>query len=253
MSVVEYCKLNNPPIKQVIVGLVFESIFKSIDDIIDFYEKSDLKGSFSKKGKTQVMTFQLGDSSKLTQDVLEGLKLINDNNLIDVIIEPNRILYVDRNKYKNYETFISKFYNILNCFFKSNIKEFKIQEMGLRYINTFNISNSDIGKTFYISPNINLLNNEQNGYYAYIGNSLIVSNILDSENQSIFANVKTQYIPSSQLDLINVTFDIDTHLTQIFTLSEINDIEKRLIELKNFKNKIFFSNFANVYDIEEFK
>ncbi len=252
MCDIEKNKLNNPPIKQVVVGLIFESIFKSFDDIVDFYENSKLKDIFSKKEKTQVMSFQFGDSLKLTQDILVGLKLTNDNNAAEFIIEPNRILYVDKNKYKDYETFINKFYSILNCFFNSNVKELKIQEMGLRYINNFNIPNSDIGKVFYISPNIHLTCNKQTQHYAKIANSLLVSNILNSENDDIFATVKTQYNPTKQSDLINITFDIDTHLNQKYTLNKIEDIKQRLNELKNFKNKIFFSNFENANNIKEF-
>ncbi len=252
MDSVENNKLNNPPIKQVIVGLMFEKIFKSIDDIIELYENSKLKEIFSKKEKTQIMSFQLGDSSKLTQDIIVGLKLTNSNNSIEVLIEPNRILYVDNSKYIDYKTFISNFYNILNCFFNSSIKEFRIQEIGLRYINSFNLKNIDIGKVFYIRPTINLTNRIQGNYYAYIGNSLLVSNIFNSENNKMFATVKTQYNPTNQSDLINVIFDIDTHYTLEYTLSKTEDIENKLIELKKFKNEIFFSNFENAYIIKEF-
>lgn len=244
-------KLNNPPIKQVIVGMLFENIFKSFDKIVPFYENSDLKNIFPKKEITQTIAIQMNNAPQLTQDVSDVLKLSNDN-LEELYIESNRLLYIDRHEYINYNAFIDKFFEILNCFFVSFVKEFKIKELGLRYINFFNISQEKLGKTFYICPGINLSKKtNESDFYALMRNHLLVSNIISTENPNMSAVIKNVFNPINSAGMLDVLFDIDTNLRKEYTLNSTEDLKLELSKLKEFKNQIFFSNFKNAY--EEFK
>jgi len=245
-------KLNNPPIKQVIVGMLFENIFKSFDEIVPFYENSDLKNIFPKKEIIQTMAIQMNNAPKLTQDILSGLKLSNDNSK-ELYVEQNRLLYIDGYKYNNYSTFIDKFYEILNCFFGSFVKEFKIKELALRYINSFNLSEEELGETFYIYPEINLSKKlpDKDNFYALMRNHLLVSNIISTENPNMSAVIKNVFNPINSAGMLNVLFDIDTNLRKEYTLNSIEGLKLEFSKLKEFKNQIFFSNFENAY--EEFK
>lgn len=246
--------LNNPPIKQVSAGLLFEPVFKSFDDIQSFYESSKLKELFSKKEITKTMAVLMDKEPKITQDVMEFLKLSNSENLKELYIDSSRILYIDGDKYDNFDTFSSKLYEILDVFFNNSIKELKLKEVGLRYINSFNLPQNKLGELFYVCPQINLTKDKNpNNPYAYMSNNLTISSIVNAKNKSITAIVKNMINLNKETPLLNIVFDIDTNMCKEYTLSKSEDLKQDFLDLKSFKNQIFFSNFENAYDIEEFK
>ena len=122
----------------------------------------------------------------------------------------------------------------------------------MRYINSFNLSEDDLGETFYICPKVNLnkKTNEED-YYAFFRNNLSISNLISAENPNITAVVKNVFNPINNNKELNILFDIDTNLRKEYTLSNAKGLEEELLKLKEFKNHIFFYNFKNAY--EEFK
>ena len=245
--------LNNPPIKQVSAGLMFEPAFKSFDDIQLFYKNSKLKELFPKQETNKTMAVLMDKEPRITQDVMKFLKLTNDKNLKELYIDPSRILYIDGDKYSNFDTFSSALYDIVDIFLGS-IKELKIKEVGLRYINSFSLSQDKLGKVFYVCPQINLTNDgNPNNPYAYMSNNLTISSIVDVKNKNLSAIVKNMTNLKPNTPLLNIEFDIDTNMCKEYTLVKSEDLKKDFLELKRFKNQIFFSNFENAYEIEEFK
>jgi uncharacterized protein (TIGR04255 family) len=245
--------LNNPPIKQVSAGLLFEAAFQSFDDILAFYNASCLKELFPKNEIVKTMAVRMENEPKITQDIVNFIRLTNCEKTKELFMDQYRILYMDSSKYVDFDAFSSKLYKILECFLKGAIKEFKLKEMNLRYINAFSLSEESLHEEFYIGPYINLTNDKNSDTpYAYMGNHLLVSHIVDAKNPRMTAVIKNTFEPASITRKLNIIFDIDTNLRKEYTVTRIEDLKEDFLNLKKFKNQIFFSNFKNAHNIKEF-
>ena len=240
-------RLKNPPISQVIVAVQLTDIFTSKDDIDTFYNNSYLRKQYPKKEEIKSVVFELSDTPKVSDNVTEIYDLTNESNTEQIQIGQGKIIFVDRNKYTKFDTFINKFIKILDEVKKAyKDKEIIINSIGLRYVNNFNLPLEICKNNFMISLNININDNETNNY-ARIKNYMSMINVNSSEHENIFANIKTLFKLDSK-NLINIVFDIDTIAINT-QKSKFKDI---IIQLKNFENDIFFNNFKNIYEIKEF-
>ena len=244
-------KLNNSPIKQVIIGLVIEGLFDNPSSIDTFYEQWSLKDTFTKSEIIKSVKFEINEKPKILQDITPGYVFKNADETETIVIELNTIRYSDQSKYVSYEHFIEKFSCIIESIFSYYDKTFNIKEIGLRYINCFDIESQRLDNEFMIVPTIRL-NTDDNLPFATYSNYLSMANVQSQSNANMFATVKTVYKVKSPL-LLNITFDIDTHDTTSYTLSSKEELNEKVSDLKEFKNLIFFSNFKNAYEMKEFQ
>ena len=249
MEYIKKEKLNNAPIKEVMIAFAFDNIFKSSDDIKSFYDKSELKNIFAKQEETKALSIYLNNDTEITRDVLNGIKFNSADEKKELFIELDRAFYIDKNKYTGFEDFIKGFYDILKCFF-DEYEKIHIKELALRYVNVFNLQSDKLSNEFYIYPCISLQNNCEN--FATMSNHLSVFNIQNINCAEIFATIKVAFYPINTNNLLNTVFDIDTHMLKEYTFNNIEETKEYILKLKNFENEIFFSNFKNVYEIKEF-
>lgn len=238
-------RLNNPPINQVIIAVELKDIFTKKDDIDTFYEKFSLKKQYSKKQEIKSVTFEMGESPKVINDISQIYNLSNEANTEQIQIGKSKLLFVDKNKYTKFDVFFNKFSKILDDTKRIFGQEICIKTIGLRYINIFDFSSETCQNHFSIMPNIETMCD--NGNYGLIKNYMSVINLVSSKNENISANVKTMFKLKSN-NLLNIVFDIDTKIINVNT-----NYKDEILKLKEFENNIFFSNFKDIYNIKEFQ
>ncbi len=236
MKNIKFPKLNNPPIKEVILGLMINELFNSekerellCDKFKDLYPNKETINSFS---------VQLQDKPQITESLENGIILSKADKSEQIHIMPNKLMYVDRNKYKTFDIFYNRYKTILSEVL-ATFKEFEVYDIGLRYVNNFTLPITNMMDYFLIAPNINCDYNSN--HYADIAGYLSAVNIASSVDRSIQGNVKTA-IKAINVSQLNITFDIDTHKIQTCTISNLDNFKEQLLQLKEFKNSIFYSN-----------
>lgn len=247
-------KLKNAPIKEVVIGLAIEGLFDTPDSIEKFYEQSSLKNTFINKEELKSVKFEISEKPKILQDVSPGYVFTNVEKTETIVIELNTIRYSDKSKYLSYESFIAKFGNIVDNILAYSTAPLSLKEIGLRYINQFNLNANKIGTEFLINPTIQLSNSQEisEDLFAAMNNYLSMANIQSLQNANIFSTVKTVFKALNPM-LLDITFDIDTHDTTSYTVNSKEELNEKVLKLKDFKNLIFFSNFKNPYEMKEFQ
>lgn len=250
MTNIKFGHLANPPIKEVIIGLLVDGLFIDKDEIEKFSKNFTQVDKFIKQETIKSVTFELSDEPKIYQNVSEGkvLKTRSENEEIHIL--PNKIMFVDKTKYKDFETFYSKFEPIIRDIKSIYSQEIEIKDIGLRYINDFIFSEKDAEENFKISRT--LITDIDENRYALMKDYLAVARILSAVDNNMFATIKTIFKQISPVAL-NITFDIDTHLKKPYVLDDLTDLKTKVYGLKEFKNHIFFSNFKDIHNIKEFK
>lgn len=246
-------KLQNAPIKNVVIGLAIEDLFENPETIECFYEQSSLKDKFCNKESLKSVKFEISEKPKIVQDVAPGFMYTNADKTETIVIELNTIRYNDNSKYESYEKFIEKFSSVVDEIFSYNEKAYNVKEIGLRYINCFNLDPNKL-EEFFIYPTVKLSTNIEGVItpFAAMNNYLLMANIQSQKNSNIFATIKTVHKAISPR-LLDITFDIDTHDTTGYTLNSKEELYEKVSCLKEFKNMIFFSNFKNAYEMKEFQ
>jgi len=243
-------KLNNPPIKEVIIGLSIDGLFSSLEDITLFCDNFSLKEKYVNKEEIQSVTFEVGEEPKIIQNTASGIVIFTANDDETIHIQPNNIMFTDKTKYESFEIFFEKFALIATNIREIFNKKIEVSDIGLRYVNNFSIPMEKLLESFKIAPTISC--EEDRDVFAGIANYLSVTNIVSTFDNSLQASIKTAF-RALDINNLNIIFDIDTHITEPFTVDAVDDLKNKLSQLKDFKNKIFFSNFINAYDMEEFK
>lgn len=241
--------LINPPIKEVIIGISFEELFKTPEDINDFYQKSFLKDKYPKIDEIRTISFEIGNEPKLGKNLSIGSIITSEDDSELLHIEFNKLMFVDKNKYTDFDNFINKFTSIISEVLKLKSEIIPASDIGLRYINKFKLPLNKLNE-FHIVPTFTCY--EQNEVYAQYINHLTMTNIRSAENENIFANVKTILGNANGIN-IDITFDIDVHLKMMYNINNVENFYNEILQLKNFKNKIFFSNFDDAYKVKEFQ
>ncbi len=242
-------KLDNPPIDKVIVAIQLNDFIVNEDEIEELSKCSYFKKSYQKINKINAVSFVLGESNKITNNIEAVHVFSNTDETVELQISNGKILFLDGNKYTTYENFINKFYKAFDEIKKFKKKDFEITKIGLRYINIFSFSYEDYNRYFKIKPQITVVNEEKKDY-ALIKNYMSVFNIEAPDNDKLLANVKAMFKISSNKN-VNIVFDIDTTLED--KINSEKNLQEKLIKLKDFKNDIFYSHFNDIYNIKEFK
>ena len=242
--------LNKAPIKEVVIGISFDEVFHTIDDIQDFYDKSKFKHSYNLTEELRAVSFEVGEESKVTRNIAKGLSFSSDSNKENINIETNKLMYVDKNEYTTFDNFFNKFLTILNELLEYVKKPIKVRDIGLRYNNSFRLPFETLEHQFKIKSTMPVVENEEQ--YALYLNHLMMSNIRSMDNPDLLATIKT-ILKDSDGASLQVIFDIDVHLKNEYDLINLDDFKDKALQLKNYKNKIFFSNFENAYEIKEFQ
>jgi|GEM_PF-2352854 len=243
-------KLPKAPIKEVSIGISMNGLFNAPEDLDMFYNNFSLKDKYSNREPLKSITFEVGAEPKVIENASQGSLLSNSTKDEIIHIESNRLMFIDRTIYSDFDTFWGKFTNITDSLCETFKKEIEIFDISLRYVNNFSLPISNLHDYFRILPMIATVENED--CFANTANYLAAANIISSFDGSVQANVKTFFNALSQ-NKLNIVFDIDAHDIKPCKMCSSKDLEGRLLFLKDFKNKIFFSNFVDAYEIEDFK
>ena len=246
-----FSKLKNPPIKEVALDIAIDNYFSNISEIDAIcveIEKTypNKKPSFGIKPSINVNNNKLESVSEIT-----GYIFSNQDNTEILIIDKKRIIFVDRNKYANFENFYSKFKKVFEQINK--IKPIQNpREMGLKYANVFSLEQDEVINTN--PPKVNFLPNfaafdrspekkKFAGLTRFAGNYMLQA---DNNTELIaFINTDLQFVGSPLR--MQTVFVIDT-LLRIKEISLDADVAK----LREFKNEIFFANVdSNIKEFEK--
>ena len=245
---VEIKKLNNPPIKEVIMGVACEGLFKTFEDIKSFVESISISSDYPVMDETHSIMFDIGFSPIVRQSNSIGYRLSTKNESEEIHLELNKIMFMDKNKYDSFETFWRKFEYVLSKIFEYKSNNIEVQDLGLRYVNQFLFSNEQLSKRFYLKQSFG--SNEGEKPFKLL-NSLYISQIQSVNDKNVFGVIKHISQPDNEVST-NVVFDIDTHMNKIINIENIDSLKNELLKLKEFKNTIFFSNFDDASTIKEF-
>ncbi len=236
--------LNKPPIDQVIIAVEIPDLFTNKDDIDLFKEKFSLKKQYSNMQEIKSISFEIGETPKIINEVSEIYDFSNDAKTEQLQIGQSKLLFIDRNKYTKFDNFISKFDKILDDTHKIFKRDVNIKTIGLRYINIFDFNDETYKNHFKIKTDIGI--KEEDIQFGLLNNFMSVFNIQSSINVNIYANIKT-FFKLQNNNLFNIVFDIDTKR------ENVSNYKQDIIELKNFENEIFFNNFIDIETIKEFQ
>ena len=161
-------------------------------------------------------------------------------------LDLKRILFSDKTKYTSFDNFLNKFSNKAHKIY-NELNETTTNLIVLRYSNEFSFKISELSENFAILPFFEQKYN--NILYASNESYMNVINIVSSDNDKMSATINTKFvvdeIDSSKL-LIN--FDIEIKY-QINNKINLEQIYAYLTEMREFKNKIFFSNVIKAREV----
>ena len=245
---IEIKKLKNPPIKEVIMGVACEGLFKTFDEIKSFVKSSSISTDYPVIDEAHNVMFDIGLAPSIRQSNSIGYRLLPRDESEEIHLELNKIMFIDKNKYDSFDNFWGKFKSVLSKIFEYKGNQIEVQDIGLRYVNQFLFSNEQLARRFYLKQSIGSKTGER---YFNMLNSLYISQIQSVNDTNIFGVIKHILQPDNEVST-NVVFDIDTHINNTILLENIDSLKSNLLKLKEFKNTIFFSNFDDATTIEEF-
>lgn len=244
-------KLENPPIKEVIFAISFLDEFFTIEDINKIYDGSDyIKKIFINRKSTQSFQLQLNTSPTITENKQVGYYFSSQNNNDTMILEPNRFLLSDKNKYISFDSFFDKIKRVFNEILVKQ-KTIKTKDVALRYVNQISLDQNNYAGLLKTGPCFNLYTNDKIPF-ATMSKYLGIFQINSVKNKNIKANVKTIF-SSNTANKINMTLDIDVHSFEEKNIKNNEELLDTLLMLKEFKNEIFFSNLPKATEMKEFK
>lgn len=244
----EQQKLLYVPIKEVIVGISVKNLYSENEVIETFHENFSLKEKFSHFEATKSFTFEFQNEPAIAQDIQKGIILSTENKTEQIIIEQDKLVYIDRSPYTSFEAFFEKYKVIVEEVRRLIQPEINVLDAGLRYINNFNLPMEHLHEALKVRPTINCQSEE--GFFAYSDSYNSTANVVSLEDKSISAVVQTLF-RVTEASTLNITFDIDARLASGFVLNNLYNFYNDLSKLRVFKNKIFFANFPGAYNLRE--
>lgn len=248
MTINTFPKLKKPPIKEVVLGIGYLNHLTDKDELERFC--NIFKDSFPDKRpilNTQFnLAVQTGNVETKTQ--VEGFSLSNKENKESLIIDFNRITFVDRNKYVSFDNFYGNFRKIFRE--AESFKKISFpRDIGLKFSNQFALNQEEIQQNkISFFPSIKAKLSEENHIFAGW-----------SQTSSSYLLQSTDYpelqgLVSTNLQFIGVPVRLQTTLiidTKI-NITEINEslLEQHVRKMQKFKNQIFFANIQA--DIKDF-
>ncbi len=169
----------------------------------------------------------MGDEPKLGQQATVGIICSDDDNS-KIHIELDKLMFVDSSKYSKFDAFYEKFEFILSEILKYKDNDLKINNIGLRYVNNFLLSNEKLNEKFLVKQSIVTCDKES---FAFPINSLFLTNIKSPTTPNMYAIIKIIREVATPVST-RVVFDIDTHLEGVYNINNEATLKERLLDLK---------------------
>lgn len=242
--------LNNPPIKEVALGLYLRNPKYDIEFIKNY--KEQYLADFKNELPFKTIDIKIGDGEEIevkSQQNFGAYTLSNDSNDELWNIDLNRILFVDKTKYSNFENFLNKFLIQFDNLYENLGENLNCEMIALRYSNEFSFKIADLYENFAILP---MFRQEyENSLYASNSSYMCVVNIVNSQDNKITATVNTNFIVDNvDTTKLLINFDIEVK----YTLNKdvclnTERFKEYLTKMRLFKNKIFFSNIIRAKEV----
>lgn len=239
----DFKKLKNPPIKEVVIALGVSKLFENISELAPVSQY--LSTMFKERKESFKRDIVVDDNNVKDTKLLNGYMFISENKKEFFNLEGNRIAFTSREPYTSFDVFFDKFAAILEGVLENKKDIMFDKKIALRYLNIFNVSiSTELEKILKFLPNFATQLDGQ--YYAGLGN---FTGVFDLSNNDPIAkanarvNLVLRPLPlkgSQDLAKLSIIFDIDTS-KQIEEIT-LDKIKENLKNLKDFKNQIFFSN-----------
>ncbi len=242
-------KLDNPPIKDVVLAITFDSLFDENNTVNLYANEVQNKTGFNKVNT--MGSFQVHIDAKTgMQEVksIENAFLQSRDKKQSFSIELNKLWYSDKSKYKNFDNFyrkIDKIYSMLNV-----NKNFEVREIGLKYVNSFCLPLNLLDRHFEILPIFNNQSKDGN-YYSLVKKYSNNINVVSSKFEKVGAYVSIYYTATLNAD-IKIDFIIDTYYKSLGEVKTFSEIYQKCSILREFKNEIFYGNIFHIDEIKEF-
>ena len=242
--------LKNPPIKEVALALYITSA--DFDSIFIEKFKNNILQDYPEILSLQTFNISIKDGKEISvskKDNINSYSLSNTTKTEIWNVDINRILFSDKNKYEDFDNFLEKFVRKYS-FVYSNLKEdAKVSLLALRYSNEFSFSFDKLQEIFSILPLFQ--QNYNNEFYASNISHMNVANIVNVNNERMTSLVNTMF-RVNEVDNTKIIVNFDIEVKYNIDNANIMDIEclkRYLMEMRLFKNKIFFANFPKAKEV----
>ena len=236
MDTNEFPILAKPPIQEIILGIGYKNYLSESTDwqaIASLFSKD-----FSINSPVFEMSFTNGVAEQKPQVI--GTTLLNSLRTESLIIDKNRVTFIDRSSYQGFDPFYDKFIKIFR-----KINKFKAitnpVDIGLKIVNKFFVEIDEITLTppkIYFLPQIGLKHQDKDfAGCVRTGGKYLLRNMTYHNLESV---VSTEMQLLGNPPRFLTLFVTDTRIT-------INKLDEKILEenikkMREFKNKIFFAN-----------
>lgn len=238
----EWPHLSNPPIIMAIFQLKLEKEAVNISDFLEYDAKLRLKLPLRNDN------IHANINMPATKPIIGVTKLVGTQNAeitahtyftrdqkMKLQLENNSILFIDETKYSGWDNFIEKIIEYLRII-EPVLEKKTVNRISMRFINQFVFDKFD-DPTEYFTTTISSTNEKGLPFpISKYGFRMVLKNPKDSIYSIVNQNVET---PTE--NRFNYIFDIDVLEHTEFQF-DIKLIIKSLLELRVFKNEIFFQN-----------
>ena len=241
--------LKNPPIKEVALALYIKSPKYDIDFINNF--KDENMQDFPNLLPFKSVNIQINDNEEIKvseQEDNAAYTLSNKENNEIWNMDIKRILFADKTKYKSFTNFLNKFLNKFDILYSKLENSLSVDYIALRYSNQFSFKIEELNKNIAILPLFN--SNYNKKQYSTNTSYMCINNILNSENDKMNARVNTAFAVN-EVNAIELLINFDIEVGYIIQNNQITkeQLDNYLIEMREFKNKIFFSNILKAKEV----
>jgi len=237
----EIYKLKNPPIVEAIIGVQLNKDYHHIKALKNIYDASlNKKYPIINNCTANQIGFNLEEKAGFEYKQERGLKLSNEDKNQIIFLEKNRVSLSQLPPYTSGDDLIEKYEEIWG-FFSEHIKIDSLKGIEVRYINKFELEEEKLedyfkiklekGETDFEMPRERLVARYDTRSQRYNANATI--------------NTIVQKINNEKVSII---FDIDTHEFNV-SYNNFGTIKDTLYRLREFKNKIFFSNLPKAKEL----
>lgn len=230
--------LPNAPIKEVIIETRIEPS-RPEKDLLPVKEELKKKYPDEKQSMTGTFFVNISETGQEISSKQEKQGYILSANKKTIGIESKKFSFSDKSKYENGGKIISEYGEIWKAYTKDYTPK-KINRIGLRYVNNFDIEMKDISKI-----NIRPIMGETQS--KIVMGQMFMKFAVASPEEYKANGILSVAITPLEKEKLNIAFDIDVFDTDI-DYRNIDSIIATLGRLRNFKNELFF---ANILDANE--
>ncbi|WP_428897506.1 TIGR04255 family protein [Parelusimicrobium proximum] len=233
-------KLKNPPIIESRMGLIIPDFFTKLEDLDSVLEK--IKEILPKV--KPIRDIKNPDMPKEEREKLPvlGYAAGSEDFTQFIALEKGRVLYVDKEKYTDFDTMFSLLKRLWSAIdFKNSGK--KIEQIALSTYNSFGVKYDD--EMPAIAPILPSINTHYPGkteseIFAGESRSQVVLGKYVNTSDEIQALVDTALKFDGEKNIMNVRFDTECSCSP--KGMDVESLEKQCQRLRNFRNEIFFLN-----------